>query len=74
MNDIVDGLPNIYAEDNEFSTLKKRTLYANVSNVNFKKVRASFGIALHMHQPTIPAGGGDLKLLYHFFKAEGDLT
>jgi len=61
MNDIVDGLPNIYAEDNEFSTLKKRTLYANVSNVNFKKVRASFGIALHMHQPTIPAGGGDLR-------------
>ncbi len=31
--------------------------YLDVSNLNFKKVQASFGIALHMHQPTIPASG-----------------
>jgi hypothetical protein len=61
MNDIVDNLPNIYARDNEFDALKKRKLYAPCSNIDFKKVRSSFGIALHMHQPTIPAGGGDIR-------------
>ena len=61
MNDIVDNLPNIYAQDNEFSSAKKRRLYSSCSNINFNKVRSSFGIALHMHQPTIPAGGGDLR-------------
>jgi hypothetical protein len=60
MNDIIDNLPNIYAQDNEFNYTQKRKLYATCSNVKFNKVRASFGIALHMHQPTIPAGGGDL--------------
>jgi len=61
MNDIVDNLPNIYAENNEFNADKKKNLYSNCSNINFNKVRASFGIALHMHQPTIPAGGGDIR-------------
>jgi len=60
MNDIVDNLPNIFAKENEFNYTKKRNLYSTCSNINFRKVRASFGIALHMHQPTIPAGGGDL--------------
>ena len=61
MNDIVDNLPNIYAQDNEFNSTKKRKLYSSCSNVDFNKVRSSFGIALHMHQPTIPAGGDDLR-------------
>src|ERR1035441_8396321 len=62
MNDIIDNLPDIYAQDNEFSATKKERLYSTCSNVDFNKVRASFGIALHMHQPTIPAGGGDLGI------------
>ncbi len=61
MDDIIDNLPNIYADENEFNALKKRKLYSPCSNIDFKKVRSSFGIALHMHQPTIPAGGGDLR-------------
>jgi len=60
MSDIVDNLPNIFAQANEFKAAKKGKLYSPCSNVDFKKVRSSFGIALHMHQPTIPAGGGDL--------------
>ena len=48
-------------QDNEFNPTKKRKLYCSCSNVDFNKVRSSFGIALHMHQPTIPAGGGDLR-------------
>jgi hypothetical protein len=60
LNDLVGNLPNIYARDNEFKVTKKKNLYAPCSNIDFHKVRSSFGIALHMHQPTIPAGGGDL--------------
>jgi len=61
MNDIIDNLPNIYAQENEFSAAKKAKLYSTCSNIDFKKVKSSFGIALHMHQPTIPAGGYDLR-------------
>lgn len=61
MSDIVDGLPDIYAGENEFNLRRKKKLYSGCSNVDFKKVRSSFGIALHMHQPTIPAGDGDLR-------------
>ncbi|MBF0571029.1 MAG: glycosyl hydrolase family 57 [Candidatus Omnitrophica bacterium] len=61
MSDIIDNLPNIYPDANESYGIKKRNLYRVCSNVDFKKVRSSFGIALHMHQPTIPAGGGDLR-------------
>ncbi|MDE1919956.1 MAG: glycosyl hydrolase family 57 [Candidatus Omnitrophica bacterium] len=60
MNDIIDNLPNIFSQTGAAVLPKKRKLYSNCSNIDFKKVRSAFGIALHMHQPTIPAGGGDL--------------
>ncbi|HEY1121778.1 MAG TPA: hypothetical protein VGE67_09265, partial [Haloferula sp.] len=31
------------------------------SDIDFGKARAAFSVALHMHQPLIPAGGGDLR-------------
>ncbi len=74
MSDIIENLPNIYAQDNEFNLSKKGRLYSSCSNIDFNKVRSSFGIALHMHQPTIPAGGGDLAMrhlisnLQHMFE------
>ncbi|MEI7998553.1 MAG: glycosyl hydrolase family 57, partial [Candidatus Omnitrophota bacterium] len=61
MNDIIDNLPNIYSQETEVKATKRRKLYSTCSNIDFKKVKSSFGIALHMHQPTIPAGGGDLS-------------
>ena len=30
-------------------------LFRSISNIGFKNVQSGFGIALHMHQPTIPA-------------------
>ncbi len=77
MNDIVDNLPNIYPEENEFNSIKKRKLYSTCSNIDFNKVKSAFGIALHMHQPTIPAGGHDLRSsglisnLQHMFENQG---
>ncbi len=34
--------------------------YVPESGVDFSRVRSAFSIALHMHQPLIPAGGSDL--------------
>ncbi|MBD3264912.1 MAG: glycosyl hydrolase family 57, partial [Candidatus Omnitrophica bacterium] len=39
----------------------KRKLYSSLSKIKPDKVDAAFGIALHMHQPTIPASEDDLE-------------
>jgi hypothetical protein len=31
------------------------------STIDFGRIKSAFAIALHMHQPLIPAGGGDLR-------------
>jgi hypothetical protein len=33
----------------------------SVNGRSFREVRSAFAVALHMHQPLIPAGGGDLR-------------
>ncbi len=59
----MSDMPNISWTKDEVEKLKpsKDPVYASISNINFDNVTASCGIALHMHQPTIPAGGGDLQ-------------
>jgi len=59
MNDIIDGLPNI--SSHEIKNTKFSQMYSPFSNINFDKIQSSFGIALHMHQPTIPASTDDLS-------------
>ncbi len=64
MMEIVDNLPNICGHEKAIESATKqsaKSYYASISNVDLKKVQASFGLALHMHQPMIPAGGGDLR-------------
>jgi len=39
----------------------KKPIYGSDSTVDFGHIKAACAIALHMHQPLIPAGGGDLK-------------
>lgn len=56
-NDIVDNLPVITGAE----TKPPATYSKYPTNLNFSKIGASFGIALHMHQPSIPAGGGDMQ-------------
>jgi hypothetical protein len=61
----VDGLPNICGSE----SLIEKTLRASAdrpvflpdSRVDFGHIRAACAIALHMHQPLIPAGGHDLQ-------------
>lgn len=63
MSDILNGMPNLWAHEKELKKLcqrKQKDLYAPFSNIPLDRCQAAFGIALHMHQPTIPAATGDL--------------
>ncbi|MBF0533285.1 MAG: glycosyl hydrolase family 57 [Candidatus Omnitrophica bacterium] len=62
MQEIVNGLPNIFftAQDAQKLAPSAKPCYAPVSRNQFDLIRSSFGFALHMHQPTIPAGGYNL--------------
>src|SRR6185295_3566499 len=59
----VDGLPNICGSENRVAEAMSRSgpHYLPNSEIDFAKNRSAFSIALHMHQPLIPAGGSDLK-------------
>jgi hypothetical protein len=63
ISDIVDGLPNICGREDVLlkNSNHAKPLYAPISNINFQNTQSSFGIALHMHQPTIPASTDDLR-------------
>lgn len=60
--DLVSGFPNISGNEEELVfPSRHKELYAPISNIDFERVQSSFGIALHMHQPTIPASTDDLR-------------
>ena len=60
----IEGLPNISGSedlvDQAVQRGSKLTVFKNESRFDFKSIKSAFAIALHMHQPLIPAGGGDL--------------
>lgn len=61
----VDGLPNISGNEAEIDALIKETadrpVFKPQSPIDFGRIKSAFAIALHMHQPLIPAGGHDLQ-------------
>ena len=60
----IAGLPNISgAEQQVEDALRKgcgQPVFLNEGGIDFSRLRSAYAIALHMHQPLIPAGGGDL--------------
>src|SRR5207245_9227108 len=60
--DIVEGLPNICGSEDRIAEAMARRgpYYVPESGVDFSRVRSAFSIALHMHQPLIPAAGSGL--------------
>lgn len=57
------SLPDISCNEKDierFSSYKEE-ICAPISNIAFDKIQSSFGIALHMHQPTIPAETDDIQ-------------
>ena len=59
----IGGLPNICGSEELISRTMARPgpYYLPESEIDFGRVRNAFVIALHMHQPLIPAGGSDLR-------------
>ncbi|MBD2490160.1 glycosyl hydrolase family 57 [Aulosira sp. FACHB-615] len=76
--EIVDGLPNISGWEKEVLAVvnHNKPIFLPSTNLRLEDVNAVFAIALHMHQPTIPAGynGGLISNLQYMFEHpnEGD--
>lgn len=64
LHEYVDDLPNVCGSEALIEkTIAERPLgvYHDGGRPSFEKVRSACAIALHMHQPLIPAGGRDLR-------------
>ena len=68
MNDLTqthDGLPEICGPEKTLlealCTGGKHSKLSTQSPTDFTRIRSGFAIALHMHQPLIPAGGCNLS-------------
>jgi len=62
--EIVDGLPNISGHDTEVEDItssRRGPVYLRQTNLRLDSLQSVCCIALHMHQPLIPAGGPDLR-------------
>ncbi|MUG94332.1 glycosyl hydrolase family 57 [Scytonema sp. UIC 10036] len=72
------GLPNICGWESEISSVfqKNEPVFLKTTNIRLENIASGFACALHMHQPTIPAGSnGELisNLQYMFeHPHEGD--
>ena len=65
MPEYIDGLPNICGAEGDveraISENRDRPVFLPDSRMDFSAIKSAFANALHMHQPLIPAGGGDLS-------------
>ncbi len=61
----VDGLPNIAGREKELdeaiAAAAKKEVFRPEGKIDFGRIKSACAIALHMHQPLIPAGGWDLQ-------------
>lgn len=68
--ELIDGLPTISGWEAEVRSIVQHNnpIFLPRTNIRLEDVNAGFAIALHMHQPTIPAGNGSLisNLQYMF--------
>jgi hypothetical protein len=76
--EFIDGLPNICGWENDVLRVvnHKEPVFLPSTNLRLADLQAVFAIALHMHQPTIPAGnnGSFINNLQYMFEhqQEGD--
>ena len=61
----IDGLPNISGSEKEIERViakySDQPVFLPDSHIDFSRVKSAYAIALHMHQPLIPAGSDDLR-------------
>ncbi len=60
---MINGLPNICGRWDDLPTggTNRQPVFLNETDIQLDNVQSAFAVALHMHQPTIPAGGDDLS-------------
>jgi hypothetical protein len=65
LDEYVGDTPNISGSEamieDTIRQAKGKPVFLNESGINFGSTRSACAIALHMHQPLIPAGGDDLR-------------
>jgi hypothetical protein len=63
LQEIVGGLPNICGAEAQVEevTRARGPVYLHETNLRLDRLQATFAVALHMHQPLVPAGGHDLR-------------
>jgi hypothetical protein len=63
--DSIDGLPNIAGHEAQvrraIAAGAGEEVFCAAGGIDFARARSACAIALHMHQPLIPAGGADLQ-------------
>jgi hypothetical protein len=63
-SEYINGVPNLSGSEKNLQNIIQESLskpvYLEESGIDFKTIHSACAIALHMHQPLIPAGGGDL--------------
>ena len=60
----INNIPNISGSEKlieESIRQRPENVFLPDSDIDFGRIRSACAIALHMHQPLIPAGGGDLQ-------------
>lgn len=59
----VEGLPNICGAEKDVlkHAGREKDAFRSAGQIDFGRVKSAAAIALHMQQPLIPAGGGDLQ-------------
>jgi hypothetical protein len=61
----VDGLPNLCGSElrieEAIAAGRERPVFLGRAPVDISGIDSAFAVALHMHQPLIPAGGPDLR-------------
>lgn len=64
LEEYINGLPNICGSvevDETMALSSKQNHYLRESPIQFDRIKSATAVALHMHQPLIPAGGSDLR-------------
>ena len=69
------NLPSICGKEAEINAIVNHNepIFLKQSNLNLNNIKSGFACALHMHQPTIPAGqnGALICNLQHMFENQG---
>lgn len=76
LDELIDGLPNFCGWEKTVQSVTSRTepVFLNRTQVQLEQVDSACAIALHMHQPTAPAGwnGALISNLQYMFEHQGE--